>query len=293
MSANTTPCSCYCVGPVHVHPQSTVSQDLLMVSQSLAGIPGLLQEAASASDAETEAQPLTERIVDNIYFSLGGLLALGSSPVVMAGSAIAYVGEQLLATIDVLHGMTKKVEQFGRSLDEQEKIITAFGPLLELPDRIAEISKKTAQKTEKVERSTKELDELAANYPQHADLLARVGDTITRLETSLIPRISAENINGMQAKALAARVKVLEQIAEGERQMKLLAARLNGVITRIGEKDAEFEKIEAKMAASAQAKGAHIDALQSDADSLAAQEELIQKTTIQRPADVFPSQVTA
>ncbi|HUD01785.1 MAG TPA: hypothetical protein VMR37_05625 [Rhabdochlamydiaceae bacterium] len=220
-------------------------------------------------------------------------MALGSSPVVMAGSAIAYVGEQLLATIDVLHGMTKKVEQFGRSLDEQEKIITAFGPLLELPDRIAEISKKTAQKTEKVERSTKELDELAANYPQHADLLARVGDTITRLETSLIPRISAENINGMQAKALAARVKVLEQIAEGERQMKLLAARLNGVITRIGEKDAEFEKIEAKMAASAQAKGAHIDALQSDADSLAAQEELIQKTTIQRPADVFPSQVTA
>jgi hypothetical protein len=279
------------MGPVHVHPQqSTVSQDLLMAGQTLAAIPGLFQEAASAHDA---AQPLKEEIVDKFIFSLGGMMALASSPMLIAGSAIAYVGEKLFATIDSLPGMAKKVEEFGYSLDEQEKIIAKFGPLLELPGRIAEVAKKTEQKTEEVKKSTKELDELAAHYPQHADLLVRVGDTLTRLETVVIPRISAQNINGMQAKAFAARVTVLQQIAKEERQMTLLAARLDSVITRISEKDAEFEKIEAKMAASAQAKGAHIDALQSEADLLTAQEQLIQKTTNQRPADVLVSQLTA
>ncbi len=272
-----TSCSHYCWGPIHIHPQSeSLSQDLWMIGQSITGIPGLISEVAASQDAEV--QPLTERIVDHIYLGLMGFLALSSAPVWLAGAGIALVGEKALESIDVLHGMAIKVEKFGRSLSEQEKIIEEFGPILDLSDKVADISKKAEQKTAELKKSTEALDELEKNYEPNADLLERTSEMLNRLQTALTERISQANITGLKEKQLTARVTVLKQIEKEEHQMKLLAERINEFIERVGGKAQKLDQLQIEATLSTQVKEEQITGLQRDVQSL--QTALIQEKRV-------------
>jgi hypothetical protein len=247
-----------------------------MIGQSITGIPGLISEVAASQDAEV--QPLTERIVDHIYLGLMGFLALSSAPVWLAGAGIALVGEKALESIDVLHGMAIKVEKFGRSLSEQEKIIEEFGPILDLSDKVADISKKAEQKTAELKKSTEALDELEKNYEPNADLLERTSEMLNRLQTALTERISQANITGLKEKQLTARVTVLKQIEKEEHQMKLLAERINEFIERVGGKAQKLDQLQIEATLSTQVKEEQITGLQRDVQSL--QTALIQEKRV-------------
>jgi hypothetical protein len=205
-----------------------LSQDLLMMGQSMTGMPGLLSEVAARQDSKV--QPLAERVVDHVYFGLMGMLALGSAPLWGISAGVAWAGEKFIEKLDVLHGMAANVKKFGRSLDEQEAIIQEFGPLLDLSDKVADLNAKIVKKTADLKQSTGELDELETNYKPHADLLVRVSDMISRLEKALPKRISQKNITGLEEKTLLLRVTVLKQIEEEESQIGLLSQRLNGLM---------------------------------------------------------------
>jgi hypothetical protein len=265
------PCGSYCLGPVHVHPQTTLSQDLLMVGHSLAGLPGLLGEASSHQEPQTPAQPLTEKIVDNIYFGVMSVLAVGSAPVLVVSAGVAYVGEKVLETIDILHGMGKKVEEFGRGLSEQEKIIEQlFGPLLALTEKVADLSRKTVERTQEVKNNTSELTQLAASYPVQGPLLERVSALLIHLESDLPPQISHEKISGMKEQALISRITILKQIADEERILKELAARLNGIMVRVGQKAEILHQLGVEVTQTTQTKDIHLIDLQREAELIAA-----------------------
>jgi uncharacterized coiled-coil DUF342 family protein len=204
------------------------------MAQAVMGIPGLIGEVIESEDKK--AQSLTQRVVDHLSLRLMGIMAIGAVAMLILASGIAVVVERIVDRIDGLRGVKKSVEQFGHALKEQERIIEEFRPLLELSDKVVEISAKVEQKTEEVKENTRDLDELKANYPLKAELLERVSDMITRVETDLPGRIS--NPPGLEEKAIQMRIGVSNQIEEEKRQMKELAARLNGLIAS-AEKKAE------------------------------------------------------
>jgi len=205
------------------------------MAQAVMGIPGLIGEVIESED--TKAQSLTQRVVDHLSLRLMGIMAIGAVAMLILASGIAVVVERIVDRIDGLRGVKKSVEQFGHALKEQERIIEEFRPLIDLSsDLVAKISAKVEQKTEEVKETTRDLDELKANYSSHADQLKRVSDMMTRIETDLPSRIS--NPPGLEEKAIQMRIGVSNQIEEEKRQMKELAARLNGLIAS-AEKKAE------------------------------------------------------
>jgi len=241
-----------------------LSQDLWMMGQSMMGMPGLLSAVAARQDSEV--QPLAERVADHVYFSLMGMLALCSAPFWGVGAGMAWAGERLIEKLDAVHTMGVNVQKFSRSLAEQEALIKAFGPLLDLSDKVADLNVKIVETTATVRQSTRELDELQNNYLPHADRLVRVGDMISRLQRTLPERIS--HATGLEQHTLLTRVAVLKQIEEQERQMKLLGQRLNETIERVGKKAKQLQKIQEQVAQSTQEKGEQIAGLQRDVSAL-------------------------
>lgn len=236
MSA-AAPCSRYCWGPVHIHSQSeSLGTDLWRMAQAVMGIPGLMGEVIESED--TEAQPLTHRVVVHLCLRLMGLMAIGAASILILASGIAVVVEKIVDKMDGLRGVKESVEQFGRALKEQERIIEEFGPLLDLTDKVAEISAKVEQKTEEVKENTRDLDELEAIYPLKAELLERVSGMIRSVETVLPSR----NVNS----TIQTRIGVLKQIAEEERQMKELAARLHELMASAEKKAEKIEPLVAQ-----------------------------------------------
>lgn len=220
MSA-VVPCSRCCWGPVHVHSQSeSLGTDLWRMAQAVMGIPGLMGEVIASKDAE--AQPLTQRVVDYLCLRLMGIMAIGAVAMLILASGIAVSVERIVDKMDGLRGVKKSVEQFGHALKEQERIIEEFRPLLDLSDKVHEISAKVEQKTEEVKENTRALDELEASYPSKAKLLEKVSEMITRVEI-VLPGQSVSS-------TIQTRIEVLKKIAEEQRQMKELAMRLNELI---------------------------------------------------------------
>lgn len=248
-------CSRYCWGPLHIHPQSEhISDDLWMIGKTLVQVPSFFEEAASYHNPHRPAQPLTERVVDNIFLGLMAVTALSAAPIVMAGAGIAYVGERFLGTVDALHQVAEKTHVFGETLKEQQKLIENFGPLLELKDTIPLLAQQAKEKAEAYQESTSRLDELQNNYASHPDLFEKVRAMIARLN-DLLPKLLKQKIStGVNELWLKQRLGIVHKIAEEERKIKELQARLQGIMSRVQEKDERLQCLKGQVTYSTQHK---------------------------------------
>lgn len=249
----------YFWGLIHIPPtqSGSLAHDMWMMGKAMMGMPGLITEVAAQPARET--QPWGERIVDQITLRFMGAMAVGAVPFWLTGTGIVFAFEKVVDLIEILPGMKAKIEQFGRSLEEQQRIIQAFGPLLELADKIEELITKTKQKTEETKKNTQALEELAVSYPPNVDMLEKVSLMITRVETVLK---TPKEMKGVEVKNFETRAKVLKQIEEEERQFKELAAELLGIIERVEKKEATLRKQQEEATQRAEKKGDQIDVLQ-------------------------------
>ncbi|MBS0649363.1 MAG: hypothetical protein JSS10_09095 [Verrucomicrobia bacterium] len=262
-------CTRYCWGPLHIHPQSeSLSDDLWRIGTALTRIPGFFEEAASYQDPLRPAEPLTQRVVDNIFLGLMALTALGSAPFVMASSGVAYVGEKFLDKVDILQRVAEKVQIFGVSLKEQEKMIADFKPLLELVDKIPQIAQQAEQKTAAYIESTRELHELQEKYRAHPAILEKISRMIARLQELLPKLIEEKKSNALQQRLLKQRLQVAAQISDEEQKIKALQARLQGVVARVQEKNARLQQLTRQVTYSTQRKDQQVEALAAHVESL-------------------------
>lgn len=204
---------------------------------------------------------MTEKIVDHLCLGFMGLLAFAAAPIWIAGAGATVIVEKALDKIDALHGMATRVEQFGLSLTEQEKIIAEFGPLLELADKVAAITSKAEQKTQELKKSTSELEELAASYQPNADLLEKVSLMITRVHDSLTKRLT-----GIEEVNLQRRLEVVKQIAEEEQQMELIATELRDLIERVSIKAVKLDQLAVETTLATRVKGMQITNLKKSVE---------------------------
>jgi hypothetical protein len=255
-------CSRYCWGPLHIHPQSeNLSNDLWMIGKTLAQIPSFFEEAAAYQDPHRPVQPLIERVVDNIFLGLVGVTALGASPVVVAGAGVAYIGERVLGTVDALHGAAEKTHVFGEALKEQRTLIENFGPLLELTDKIPLLAERAEKKAEAYEENSRKLDELQSNFASKPDVFEKVERVVARLNELLPKMLQEKTSTGMNALLLKQRLEIVHNISEEERKIKELQARLQGMMSRVQEKDEKLQRLKGQVTYSTQQKDHLISAV--------------------------------
>jgi hypothetical protein len=255
-------CSRYCWGPLHIHLQSeNLSGDLWMLGKSLARIPGFFEEAASYQDPHKPAQPLSERVVDNIFLGLMTITMLGAAPIVMVGAGIANIGERFLGSVDALPRVAEKTQIFGELLKEEQKLIENFEPLLELADTIPLLAQKAEKKAEAYQESIHRLDELQNNYASNPDLFEKVRGVILRLNDFLTKSLQEKTSTGVKALLLKQKVEVVQKISEEERKIKELQVRLQGIMSRVQEKDVQLHLLRGQVTGVTQQKDQLITAV--------------------------------
>ncbi len=261
-------------------PAESVSKGLFDFGLAMSLLPGFWGEVAS--DPKAQPKPLTDRIVG---FSFG-MMALGAAPVCAAAAGVAFVGEKMFSTIDVLFEMASKVKESGRSIQEQEKIIQSFGPLLEISaETLEELTKKVQEKKQQWDASTLKLIDLEKKYPANADLLDAVRQRIIFLQDVLPTLISKDKITVLGQRVLQSRIELIQQISEEEREARELMEELTALTQSVSQMVTKIERFEVKTAALTEVKGQLITALHGDVESLIEEQTLVSKT-VSRPSNV-------
>lgn len=257
-------CSRYCWGPLHIHLQSeNLSDDLWTLGKSLARIPGFFEEAASYQDPRNPAQPLSERVVDNIFLGFMAVTMITAAPIVMVGAGIANIGERFLGTVDALPRVAEKTQVFGELLKEEQKLIENFSPLLELADTIPLLAQEAEKKAEAYQASTRRLDELQNHYASNPDLFGKVRMVIIRLNDFLTKSLQEKTSTGMKELLLKQKVEVVQKISEEERKIKELQVRLQGIVSRVQEKDVQLHRLKGQVTVVTQQKDQLVSAVAS------------------------------
>lgn len=261
-------------------PAESVSKGLFDLGLAMSLFPGFFSEVAS--DPNAQPQPLTDRIVG---FSFG-MMALGAVPFFAAAAGVSFVGGKIFNTIDGLFEMASKVKESGRSIQEQEKIIQSFGPLLEISaETLEELTKKAQEKKQQWDASTLKLINLEKKYPTNADLLDRVRERITFLKDVLPEMISKAKITVLGQIVLESRIELIQQISEEEQEARELMEELTALTQSVGQMVTKLERFEVKTAALAEVKGQLITALHGDVESLIDEQTLVSKP-VSRPSNV-------
>jgi hypothetical protein len=261
--------------------QDIVSEGLFNTSMALSVIPGFLEEVASAPS--TDDQSLMQKVAEAVLGFAFGSLAIGSAPVFATASGVALLGEKIFDTLDALYIMAQKVEESGRSIQEQEEIIKSFGSLLEISNEtLMQLTDVAKGKGVEWDTSTLKLKDLEKNYPANADLLAIVSQRISFLQAVLPELISQNKITVFGQRALTSRVELVKQIAQEEEEATNLMKELTELTQSVGETVTKLELFEATTSVLAKAKGELIAGLQEDVESLIAQQVLAAKT-LSRP----------
>jgi hypothetical protein len=260
-----------------IPPQDIVSEGLFNTGLAMTVIPGFLEEVSSAPISEN--QSLVEKVMDTVLSFSFGSLAMSSVPAFVTASGVALLGEKIFDTLDSLFTMAQNVEESGRSIQEQEKIIKSFGPILEISNETLEqLTAVAKEKGVQWETSTFKLKELEQNYPAHEDLLAIVRERITLLQAVLPQLISKDKITVFGSRALASRAELVKQIAKEEEEATELMKELTELTQSVGEIVTKLEVFEATTTKAAGTKGELIAGLQEDVEALIAQQNLVEKT---------------
>lgn len=216
----------------------SLSQEMWMQGKAVLAFPGLIGEAlAHPADAD---QTLTEKVSDYVGLQFLRAVSVVSIPPWFAVTGLVFVGEKAWGLFNGLQEMAAQVRQFGRSLEEQKRIIDEFNPLLQLSEKVVKIGEKVRERKEKIEENTRALKELEANYQPHADLLHRVSDMVVYIKTALEKRLAGLLV--VQEKALQNRMAVLKDIDEEEKQMKQLTVDLLKLIAQAEEKEKQLTR---------------------------------------------------
>lgn len=238
------------------------------MGKALARMPGLFEEAASYQDPLRPAPPLSERIVDNMMMGLMALTAMSAAPIVLAGAGVAYAGEKLLNTVDVLHRVADKTHLFGQALKEQQQLIEEFGPLLQLAVKIPPLAEQAEEKAEAYQERSRLLDELKSNYIADPERLKKVSSMIVRFQVLLPQLLQEKNSTGLQALLLKQRLEIAHRISEKEQRINDLQDRLQGVMSRVQEKHQRLQQLRQQVSEMTQKKELQVEAVAKSAEDV-------------------------
>ncbi len=223
----------------------TLANELWTLGEILVRLPSLF--GVANAEPESSTRPQSERVISQAMMGVIAVTAVVSAPFVFATVTIVHAGERLWRKIDVLPEIVEKVQVFGEALNEQEKLIEKFRPLLDLHTKVAVITRQAEKKATDCEADTRRLEQLRKDYATEIPLLEQLDVIITRLQTSLAQEVSAVRPGSLKETMFKERVEVLQAISEEEQKLRALTERLKGLMSRVRDKDAQLQKLEKDM----------------------------------------------